>query len=50
MLRNTAYLVADQECVGFTAAAEQLGAAVTGIEVEVTGPWPAYSFATLQDQ
>jgi hypothetical protein len=49
MLSNTAYLVADRECVGFTAAAERLGAAVTGVEVEVTGPWPAYSFATLQD-
>ena len=49
MLSNTAYLVAHRERVGFTAAAEQLGAAVTGVEVEVTGPWPAYSFATLQD-
>ena len=49
MLSNTAYLVADRECAGFTAAAEQLGAAVTGVEVEVAGPWPAYSFATLQD-
>jgi hypothetical protein len=49
MLSNTAYLVADQASAAFTTTAEHLSATLDDVQIEVTGPWPAYSFATLQD-
>jgi hypothetical protein len=41
---NAAYLVDDERAGGFLEAARSLGARMAGIEVEVTGPWPPYSF------
>jgi len=44
MLLNGAYLVDDLRAAEFTATAGELNARYTGIELELTGPWPAYSF------
>jgi hypothetical protein len=46
MLRNTAYLVEDGDA--FTAALGRLDAGSDGLRIEITGPWPSYSFATLE--
>lgn len=43
MVLNGAYLVADP--AGFAAAARAAADARPGIRLEVTGPWPPYSFA-----
>jgi hypothetical protein len=47
MVLNTTYLVDDHNSTAFLTAAERLGTRVEGIHVEVTGPWPAYSFSVL---
>jgi hypothetical protein len=49
MILNVAYLVDDGNGVAFVAAAERLEARLRGTRVEVTGPWPAYSFISLED-
>ncbi|MGK5555893.1 GvpL/GvpF family gas vesicle protein [Actinomadura kijaniata] len=41
---NTAYLLDDEQVEGFTAVARAIDQRLTGITVEVTGPWPPYSF------
>jgi hypothetical protein len=46
MLRNTAYLVKDGDA--FTAALGRINTGQDGLRVEITGPWPSYSFATLE--
>ena len=41
---NTAYLLDEEQVPGFLAVARAAGERLPGIEVEVTGPWPPYSF------
>jgi hypothetical protein len=49
LLLDVAYLVPPGSEAGFLAEAERLGADLrpSGLSLEVTGPWPPYSFATL---
>ncbi|WP_119727555.1 GvpL/GvpF family gas vesicle protein [Thermomonospora amylolytica] len=49
-LLNMAYLVDDVRADRFTGAVEEAAAATTGLRVEVTGPWPAYSFIELDGE
>lgn len=46
MVLNGAYLVAEAEYAAFTAAVEQVCTTYgpRGLRLELTGPWPAYSF------
>jgi hypothetical protein len=48
MVLNAAYLVPDQEADGFNGVVAELRAEHPGVTVEVAGPWPPYSFATLE--
>ncbi|MEU8342722.1 Gas vesicle synthesis protein GvpL/GvpF [Actinomadura meyerae] len=41
---NAAYLLDEEQAQGFLAVARAAGDRLPGIEVEVTGPWPPYSF------
>ncbi|TYB41323.1 GvpL/GvpF family gas vesicle protein [Actinomadura chibensis] len=41
---NAAYLLDDDRVEDFLAAARAAGERLAGVEVEVTGPWPPYSF------
>ncbi|MFB4303950.1 GvpL/GvpF family gas vesicle protein [Actinomadura sp. NTSP31] len=41
---NAAYLLDEDDAPGFADAARAAGERYPGIEVEVTGPWPPYSF------
>ncbi|WP_176197425.1 GvpL/GvpF family gas vesicle protein [Actinomadura sp. NAK00032] len=41
---NAAYLLDEEQAPGFLAVARAAGDRLPGIEVEVTGPWPPYSF------
>ncbi|TYC16605.1 GvpL/GvpF family gas vesicle protein [Actinomadura syzygii] len=41
---NAAYLLDDERVDDFLAAARSAGERLAGVEVEVTGPWPPYSF------
>ncbi|MEU8842331.1 GvpL/GvpF family gas vesicle protein [Streptomyces roseus] len=43
---NDAYLIPDEDADAFRAAVEQAAAALTGVRIEITGPWAPYSFAT----
>lgn len=45
MLLNAAFLVDDERCDEFAAAIDELDRTSSGIDVELTGPWPPYSFA-----
>jgi hypothetical protein len=47
MRLNAAYLVPVDEADAFLAEAEQLATAHDALQVEINGPWPPYSFATL---
>jgi hypothetical protein len=47
MILNAAYLVPDDEGEGFCNLVERLGEHHPGLEIELKGPWPPYSFATL---
>ncbi|MEW2359495.1 GvpL/GvpF family gas vesicle protein [Spirillospora sp. NPDC029432] len=49
LILNTAYLVDDEQVPGFLAVTAELDGRLTGIEVQVTGPWPAYSFIDTAD-
>ncbi|MFF8835580.1 GvpL/GvpF family gas vesicle protein [Streptomyces sp. NPDC015130] len=42
---NDAYLVPDDRVEAFRSALRQVGQDLTGVRVEVTGPWAPYSFA-----
>jgi Gas vesicle synthesis protein GvpL/GvpF len=46
MLLNGVYLVADEEASGFRSAARELAERYDrrGVEIVLTGPWPAYNF------
>jgi hypothetical protein len=50
MVLNGAYLVAHDAGEAFTQRVRDLDARLTGVRVEVAGPWPPYSFAVLEDQ
>jgi hypothetical protein len=45
MVLNAAYLVADERAAEFGAAVTELAAGHPSLQVALTGPWPAYSFA-----
>jgi len=48
MLHNGAYLVPAEEGDAFAAVVEELRAAHPDVTIESAGPWPPYSFATLE--
>lgn len=48
MLLNGAYLVERAEAGRFREVVERVAAARPGVSVEAEGPWPPYSFATLE--
>lgn len=50
MVLNGSYLVEDAASEAFVQAAEQAAAEHDGVRVEIGGPWPPYSFATLEEQ
>ncbi|QXJ19745.1 GvpL/GvpF family gas vesicle protein [Actinomadura graeca] len=43
-IMNAAYLLDDEREAGFLAAARAAAGHLEGVELEVTGPWPPYSF------
>ena len=45
MVLNAAYLVADERADEFVAAVGELAARHPAVQLTLTGPWPAYSFA-----
>ena len=45
MVLNAAYLVADERAGQFVAAVSELAARHPAVQLALTGPWPAYSFA-----
>lgn len=47
MILNAAYLVEDDAAGDFAHAVGRLAEQRTGVELELTGPWPAYSFASI---
>ena len=49
MLLNAAYLLEAADCVAFTAAVAGQASAHPELRVELTGPWPPYSFAGEDD-
>ena len=49
MIMNGAYLVDGRRAEAFAAAAADLAAGSAGVRVELTGPWPPYSFATVPE-
>jgi len=49
MILNAAYLVDDERSGAFAVAVENLAARHPGVRIELTGPWPAYSFATVDE-
>ena len=49
MLLNAAYLLDPGDSVTFTAAVAGLATAHRGLRIELTGPWPPYSFAGDDD-
>ena len=49
MLLNGAYLVAADRITDFTDAVTRLDAEHRAIRLELTGPWPPYSFAAIEE-
>jgi hypothetical protein len=49
MILNAAYLVDDDRAAAFSAAADELAGRFPSVKLELTGPWPPYSF-TLPGQ
>jgi Gas vesicle synthesis protein GvpL/GvpF len=49
MILNAAYLLADDRDADFAAAVSDLVARHPAVRLEVTGPWPPYSFAGLPE-
>ena len=45
MVLNAAYLLDDYRAKRFASAVEALGGADSQLRLELTGPWPPYSFA-----
>jgi len=50
MLLNGAYLVDERSAAEFTTQVAQLVAAHPEVSIACGGPWPPYSFATVEDQ
>ncbi len=50
MVLNGAYLVDEARNDEFASAVEDLGRDSGALRLELTGPWPPYSFATFQEQ
>nr|WP_083889584.1 GvpL/GvpF family gas vesicle protein [Nocardia pneumoniae] len=48
MVLNGTYLVDDDRADGFAAMVDELGTEFPGIRLELTGPWPPYSFAGVE--
>ncbi|MGP3956719.1 GvpL/GvpF family gas vesicle protein [Nonomuraea sp. 3N208] len=48
MVLNAAYLIEDPHA--FTEAAADVAAQWGDVRIEVTGPWPAYSFTTIEER
>ncbi|AUM19037.1 GvpL/GvpF family gas vesicle protein [Rhodococcus ruber] len=48
MVLNGTYLVDDDRADEFARAVEELGKEYPGIRLELTGPWPPYSFAGVE--
>jgi hypothetical protein len=49
MTLNAAYLIDDQASPRFAAEVDRLAAQHPESRVSAGGPWPPYSFATLED-
>jgi hypothetical protein len=49
MLLNAAYLLDDERAGEFTAEVRRLAAEHPSVELDLTGPWPPYSFAELPE-
>ncbi len=49
MVLNAAYLVADERADEFAAAAADLAAKHRSVQLNLTGPWPAYSFVGMRE-
>jgi gas vesicle protein GvpL/GvpF len=47
MILNVAYLLDEDRVDALAAAADELRARLPGVRIELTGPWPAYSFTEL---
>lgn len=50
MILNATYLVDDDRVRAFTSAADALAGLHAAVRVELTGPWPPYSFTLPADQ
>lgn len=50
MILNGAYLVDESDTAAFHAAVQALGAANPGARLDLQGPWPPYSFVSLDDR
>lgn len=50
MIFNGTYLVGEQQAGAFTAAADELAGRHPGVQVELTGPWPPYSFTVPAEE
>jgi Gas vesicle synthesis protein GvpL/GvpF len=50
MLLNAAYLVRHASNDEFATAVQQTAAQYPGMQLQLTGPWPPYSFATLEQE
>ncbi|HET7016248.1 MAG TPA: GvpL/GvpF family gas vesicle protein [Streptosporangiaceae bacterium] len=48
MIMNATYLVADRRREQFTATVSRTAERDPSVRVEITGPWPPYSFATME--
>lgn len=48
MILNAAYLVDEERSEVFAGAADRLAGQHPAIRLELTGPWPPYSFATME--
>ncbi|MBF6297186.1 GvpL/GvpF family gas vesicle protein [Nocardia amamiensis] len=48
MVLNGTYLVDDERADDFAAMVDELGKEFAGIRLELTGPWPPYSFAGVE--
>ena len=47
MILNNSYLVPDERVADFTALVSELGQRFPGVGLELSGPWPPYSFTAL---
>lgn len=48
MIMNASYLVDDSDRAGFGASVERSASANPAVRLELTGPWPPYSFAAAE--